>query len=118
MAKKGKVEQILEAINTRRTLSFTYIDTIGGGKSGIRLRVQVVAFGVSKAGKRVIRGFVKPPSISYSGLRAKGSWRMFLVKGMKDVELTNSRWRVTKKGFNPLGDEGMRTVIAMYRPEE
>lgn len=86
----SKYSLIRTAIQERKTLSFRYIDP--DGASGDRVNAQVVAYGISKANKRVIRAYVKPPSVSHSGLRAKGEWRMFLVSNISGVKLSGSKW--------------------------
>lgn len=110
---KAKDKIIREAIANKQTLSFSYVDTNPPGRSGRRIRVQVVAYGLSLSGRPVIRAWVKPPSVSYAGLRKAGSWRMFLVPNMSNLKLENSKWRTSKPGYNTSGDEGMAVIFTM-----
>ena len=102
------LNKIKKAIKEMKTLSFYYKDD--DGASGFRIRVQPVAYGISQADKFVLRAWVKPPSTSYSGLKAKGEWRLFLISKMGAIKLHNKGWRVDKPGLNKQGDEGMKKV--------
>ena len=118
MAKRKNTSTLLrQAIRNQEVISFFYKDN-DPGTPGERVNVQPVAFGLSKSGNLVFRGYVKRPSVSHSGLKAKGDWRMFLTRKMSNVKTTGAKWRAPKAGFNPLGDEGMSTVIEMWTPVE
>lgn len=112
MATKGNI--IKSAIQHQKTMDFYYLDK--DGKSGQRVKAQVMAMGVSKKGNMVVRAWVKPPSVSASGLKSKGDWRMFKVKNMKNLKLKPNKWSTLKPGFNPLGDDSMRKVIHQWKP--
>lgn len=110
------LKKIKQSIDNKKTITFDYIDTTGDGLSGKRIRVQPVACGISKAKNIVVRAWVKPPSVSFSGLKAKGDWRLFILRNMTNIKVNAKGWRVAKPGFNPTGDLGMLKVLFMVNP--
>lgn len=103
------IKKIEQAITDKKTISFYYQDL--DGASGHRFRAQPVALGVSQANNLVVRAWVKPPSVSKSGLRAKGSWRLFLLNHMGTTKTNPRGWTVSKPGYNKAGDKGMKMVL-------
>ena len=110
MGKKqiNKHELIKRVIKEKKTLSFYYVDTTEPGLNGIRVRTQVVAYGISTAGRRVVRAWIDKRSVSYSGTVG---WRLFRLDGMSKLKIETIPWRVNKPGMNKDGDKGMKVIF-------
>jgi hypothetical protein len=76
---KNSVRSRLEhAIKNRIPVSFYYKGPSGEVLPGRRIKVELVASGLTKKGNLAVRGYVQPPSISKKGFTKHG-WRTFLV---------------------------------------
>jgi hypothetical protein len=85
---KSTIRSRLEhAIKNRIPVSFYYKGPPGEVLPGRRLKVELVASGLTKKGNLAVRGFVQPPSTSKKGFNEHG-WRTFLVNRISSGSLT------------------------------
>jgi hypothetical protein len=76
---KTSIRSRLEnAIKNRFPVSFYYKGPSGEVLPGRRIKVELVASGLTKKGNLAVRGYVQPPSVSKKGFQKHG-WRTFLV---------------------------------------
>lgn len=75
------------AIKNRIPVSFYYRGPSGEVQSGRRIKVELVASGLTKKGNLAVRGWVQPPSVSKKGF-GKHGWRTFLVDRVAPGSLT------------------------------
>jgi hypothetical protein len=76
---KNSVRVRLEdAIKNRLPVSFFYKGPPNDVLAGRRIKVELVASGLTKKGNLAVRGYVQPPSVSKKGFEKHG-WRTFLV---------------------------------------
>jgi hypothetical protein len=66
------------AIKNRTPVSFYYKGPSGEVLPGRRIKVELVASGLTKKGNLAVRGYVQPPSVSKKGFQKHG-WRTFLI---------------------------------------
>lgn len=77
---KTSIRSRLEyAIKNRLPVSFYYKGPPKDVLSGRRVKVELVASGLTKKGNLAVRGWVQPPSTSKKGFQKHG-WRTFLVE--------------------------------------
>ena len=74
----SKPKALANAIKKRNPISFFYNGPRNQVQAGRRVKVEVVALGVSKKGNMIIRGWVQPPSRSKTGF-SKNNLRTFMV---------------------------------------
>jgi hypothetical protein len=85
---KTSVRSRLEnAIKNRLPVSFYYNGPSGEVLPGRRIKVELVASGLTKKGNLAVRGYVQPPSTSKKGFQKHG-WRTFLVDRIASGSLT------------------------------
>jgi hypothetical protein len=85
---KSTIRSKLEyAIKNRIPVSFYYKGPSGEVLPGRRIKVELVASGLTKKGNLAVRGFVQPPSTSKKGFDKHG-WRTFLVNRISSGSLT------------------------------
>lgn len=76
---KSSIRTRLEyAIKNRLPVSFYYRGPTKDVLAGRRIKVELVASGLTKKGNLAVRGWVQPPSTSKKGFQKHG-WRAFLV---------------------------------------
>jgi len=76
---KSSIRDRLEyAIKNRLPVSFDYRGPTKDVLAGRRIKVELVASGLTKKGNLAVRGWVQPPSTSKKGFQKHG-WRTFLV---------------------------------------
>jgi hypothetical protein len=85
-----KSKPLVDAIKNRNPVTFYYSgprtpekDSV---KSGVRIRAEVVAMGLSKKGNLIVRAYVQPPSVSKKGYN-KTNWRTFIVDRMSNINV-------------------------------
>lgn len=87
-----KVKAIIDAMKSRHPITFYYSGPQSPPRdkvlNGVRIRAEVVAYGLSKAGNEIIRAYVEPPSTSLKGFD-KTNWRTFRLDRISSVRVIN-----------------------------
>jgi cell division septation protein DedD len=116
---KGKKSNTLvSAITNRNPITFYYTgpkepakDSV---KSGVRVRAEAVAMGLSKGGNNIIRAYVQPPSVSKKGY-SKTNWRTFRVDRMSNLQiLQDETFDVTRPGYKQGAESDKGPMIKTY----
>lgn len=115
--KGKKSNQLVGAITNRNPITFYYSGPREGKdsvKSGVRLRAEAVAMGLSKGGNVIIRAFVQPPSVSKKGY-GKTGWRTFRVDRMSSVQVINDEIFDTKRpGYKEGSESDSGPMVTTY----
>ena len=118
-APKGKKSNTLvQAITDRNPITFYYTgpkappkDSV---KSGVRVRAEAVAMGLSKGGNVIIRAYVQPPSVSKKGY-SKTNWRTFRVDRMSNLQIQQDEtFDVTRPGYKEGAESKQGPMITTY----
>jgi cell division septation protein DedD len=116
---KGKKSNTLvNAITNRNPITFYYTgpkeppkDSV---KSGVRVRAEAVAMGLSKGGNVIIRAYVQPPSVSKKGYN-KTNWRTFRVDRMSNLQiLQDETFDVTRPGYKEGSESNKGPMATTY----
>jgi hypothetical protein len=116
---KGKKSNTLvNAITNRNPITFYYSgpkeppkDSV---KSGVRVRAEAVAMGLSKGGNVIIRAYVQPPSISKKGY-SKTNWRTFRIDRMSNLQiLQDETFDVTRPGYKEGSESNKGPMVTTY----
>jgi hypothetical protein len=116
---KGKKSNTLvSAITNRNPITFYYTgpkepakDSV---KSGVRVRAEAVAMGLSKGGNTIIRAYIQPPSVSKKGY-SKTNWRTFRVDRMSNLQiLQDETFDVTRPGYKQGAESDKGPMIKTY----
>lgn len=116
---KGKKSNTLvNAITNRNPITFYYTgpkeppkDSV---KSGVRVRAEAVAMGLSKGGNVIIRAYVQPPSVSKKGY-SKTNWRTFRIDRMSNVQiLQDETFDVTRPGYKEGAESNKGPMVTTY----
>jgi len=104
-----KVRSIINAMNNRNPITFYYTGPQEPPRDkvlkGVRIRAEVVAYGLSKKGNEIIRAYVAPPSTSLKGFD-KTNWRTFRIDRMSSIRiLTDETYEKRNDGQYKEGDE-------------
>lgn len=91
------MQEIVEAIQARRILSFTYKNK--------KRKAEVYALGVGPSGDLMCRAYEVP---------AGDCFKLFKVDLMKNVKLENQKWFYPRAGYNPDGDKSMSEVLFKF----
>jgi len=87
-----KVKSIIDAMKGRHPITFYYSGPQSPPEdrvlNGVRIRAEVVAYGLSKKGNELIRAYVGPPSASLRGFD-KNNWRTFRIDRISSVRILN-----------------------------
>jgi len=106
----SKPKALANAIKKRNPISFFYNGPRDQVQAGRRVKVEVVALGLSKKGNMIIRGWVQPPSRSKTGF-SKNNWRTFMVSRLSQVEIFDQETFNTKRpGYKEGDDKSMSTT--------
>lgn len=106
----SKPKALVGAIKKRNPISFFYNGPRNQVQAGRRVKVEVVALGLSKKGNMIIRGWVQPPSRSKTGF-SKNNWRTFMVSRLTQVEIFDEETFDTKRpGYKEGDDKSMSTT--------
>jgi hypothetical protein len=113
-----KTKPLVDAIKNRNPVTFYYSgpkkpekDSV---KSGVRIRAEVVAIGLSKKGNVIIRAYVQPPSVSKKGYN-KTNWRTFIVDRMSNISVLNNETFDTKRpGYKEGSESSSGPMITTY----
>lgn len=85
-----KVKTIIDAIKNRHPITFYYSGPQTPPKdrvlNGVRIRAEVVAYGLSKKGNEIIRAYIGPPSTTLRGYD-KTHWRTFRIDRISSVRV-------------------------------
>jgi hypothetical protein len=106
-----KVKSIISAMNNRNPITFYYTGPDKPPRDkvlkGVRIRAEVVAYGLSKKGNEIIRAYVEPPSTSLKGFD-KTNWRTFRIDRMSSIRiLTDETYDKRNDGQYKEGDESI-----------
>lgn len=105
-----QVGKINDAINRSYEVKINY-QSENDNASGERI-IQPVAYGLTKAGKPVIRAY-QPFGDTQTKVPA---WKFFLVSGIQTWKpLFKRRFNTAPEGFNPNGDKTMSTVLKIAK---
>jgi hypothetical protein len=113
LLKTTNVKAFVNAVTNRNPISFSYYGPRTGKdsvKSGKRVKVEGVAFGVNKKGKMVLRAYVNPPSVSKKGFNGT-HWRTYILSRMKNVVFHTEEQFNTKREDYKDGVDGSMTRI-------
>jgi hypothetical protein len=116
---KGKKSNTLvSAITNRNPITFYYSgpkepskDSV---KSGVRVRAEAVAMGLSKGGNVIVRAYVQPPSVSKKGYN-KTNWRTFRIDRMSNLQiLQNETFDTTRPGYKEGSESNNGPMVTTY----
>lgn len=116
---KGKKSNTLvNAITNRNPITFYYTgpkepskDSV---KSGVRVRAEAVAMGLSKGGNVIVRAYVQPPSVSKKGY-SKTNWRTFRVDRMSNLQiLQDETFDITRPGYKEGAESDKGPMVTTY----
>lgn len=116
---KGKKSNTLvNAITNRNPITFYYTgpkepskDSV---KSGVRVRAEAVAMGLSKGGNVIIRAYVQPPSVSKKGYN-KTNWRTFRVDRMSNLQIQQDEtFDITRPGYKEGAESDRGPMVTTY----
>jgi hypothetical protein len=115
---KGKKSNTLvNAITNRNPITFYYTGPKEGKdsvKSGVRVRAEAVAMGLSKGGNVIIRAYVQPPSVSKKGY-SKTNWRTYRVDRMSNLKIQQDEtFDVTRPGYKQGAESDKGPMIKTY----
>lgn len=116
---KGKKSNTLvNAITNRNPITFYYTGPKEPGrdsvKSGVRVRAEAVAMGLSKGGNVIIRAYVQPPSVSKKGY-SETNWRTFRVDRMSNLQiLQDETFDLTRPGYEEGAESDKGPMIKTY----
>ena len=116
--KGRKTTPLVKAITDRHPITFYYSGPKSpekeSVKSGVRLRAEAVAMGLSKGGNVIIRAYVQPPSTSKKGFKEHG-WRTFIVSRMSNIQILEDETFDNKRPGYKEGEESKRgPMITTY----
>lgn len=100
---------IANAIKKRHPISFFYNGPRGEVQPGRRIKAEMVALGLSKKGKMIVRAWVQPPSRSKTGFE-KNNWRTFILSRMSQIEIFDQETFDQKRPGYKEGDDNSMTV--------
>jgi len=101
------LDLIQHSIKNRNTILFYYE---GDNKISRGYRwVEPVAFGYSKDGNGLLRAYQTKEKPSKSG--SKPLWRLFRTDKISKVTKSLKKFNRPRKGYNPLGDKGIHTLV-------
>jgi hypothetical protein len=116
---KGKKSNTLvSAITNRNPITFYYTgpkepskDSV---KSGVRVRAEAVAMGLSKGGNVIVRAYVQPPSVSKKGY-SKTNWRTFRIDRMSNLQiLQDETFDITRPGYKEGSESKNGPMVTTY----
>lgn len=108
---KFSPDLLLKAINWGMILQIDYKGEDDDLYKGHERTIYPVAFGQSKDGKYLIRGYhLKGWSISRGGHLQK-EWRMFRADRILNMTFTGAFFRLAPDGYNPDGDKGIGKLL-------
>lgn len=116
---KGKKSNTLvNAITNRNPITFYYTGpkepTKDSVKSGVRVRAEAVAMGLSKGGNVIIRAYVQPPSVSKKGY-SKTNWRTFRIDRMSNLQIQQEEtFDVTRPGYKEGAESDKGPMVTTY----
>jgi hypothetical protein len=116
---KGKKSNTLvSAITNRNPITFYYsgpkAPSRDSVKSGVRVRAEAVAMGLSKGGNVIIRAYIQPPSVSKKGY-SKTNWRTFRVDRMSNLQiLQDETFDVTRPGYKQGEESDKGPMVKTY----
>jgi hypothetical protein len=106
----SRPRSIANAIKKRHPVSFFYNGPRGEVQAGRRIKAEMVALGISKKGKMIVRAWVQPPSRSKTGFE-KNNWRTFLLSRMTQIEIFDEEtFDVKRPGYKEGDDNSMITT--------
>ncbi len=113
-----KTKPLVDAIKNRNPVTFYYSgpkkpekDSV---KSGVRIRAEVVAMGLSKKGNVIVRAYVQPPSVSKKGYD-KTNWRTFIIDRMSNINvLTDETFDTKRPGYKEGAESNNGPMVTTY----
>lgn len=111
--KGTRTKPLVDAIKNRNPVSFYYSGPRKPKKDSVRpgnrVKVELVAIGLSKKGNLIVRGFVQPPSVTKRGFEEHG-WRTFMVSRMSNIQILTDETFDTKRPKYKEGDDSSMSV--------
>lgn len=111
----ASIENVIDCIKNRRRCIIYYDGDEPGGR-GLR-EIEPVAFGVSKAGNRVVRAW-ETEGASHRGYlrkRPMPGWRLFRLDKILSLKPTQDIFDEIRPNFNINGDKSMNSVIIVSK---
>lgn len=113
-----KTKPLVDAIKNRNPVTFYYSgpkspekDSV---KSGVRVRAEVVAMGLSKKGNVIVRAYVQPPSVTKKGYN-KTNWRTFIVNRMSNINILSDEVFDNKRpGYKEGAESDRGPMVTTY----
>lgn len=105
----SRPKSIANAIKKRHPVSFFYNGPRGKVQPGRRVKAEMVALGLSKKGKMIVRAWVQPPSRSKTGFE-KNNWRTFILSRMSQIEIFDQETFDQKRPGYKEGDDNSMSV--------
>lgn len=100
---------IMKCINDRRIAEVYYDDEQDPGGEGRRW-IEIVAYGVSKAGNDVVRAY----QVGGDTKTIQPGWKLFRVdRFLGDIKVLGGKFNEPREKFNANGDRSMIRVYAM-----
>lgn len=113
-----KTKPLVDAIKNRNPVTFYYSgpkspekDSV---KSGVRVRAEIVAMGLSKKGNVIVRAYVQPPSVTKKGYN-KTNWRTFIVNRMSNINILSDEVFDNKRpGYKEGAESDRGPMVTTY----
>jgi len=113
-----KTKPLVDAIKNRNPITFYYSgpkspekDSV---KSGVRVRAEIVAMGLSKKGNVIVRAYVQPPSVTKKGYN-KTNWRTFIVNRMSNINILSDEVFDNKRpGYKEGAESDRGPMVTTY----
>jgi predicted DNA-binding transcriptional regulator YafY len=111
----ASIENVIDCIKNRKKCIIYYDGDEPGGK-GLR-EIEPVAFGISKAGNKVLRAWEVEGSShrGYLGKRPMPGWRLFRLDKILSLKPTADFFDEIRPNFNRNGDKSMNSVIIVSK---
>jgi len=113
-----KSKPIISAIKNRNPVTFYYSGKSSSEKDsvkrGVRVRAEIVAYGLSKKGNEIVRAYIQPPSVSKKGYD-KTNWRTFIIDKMSNINvLTDETFDIKRPGYKEGAESNRGPMVTTY----
>lgn len=111
----ASIENVIDCVKNRKRCIIYYDGDEPGGK-GLR-EIEPVAFGISKAGNKVVRAWETEGSShrGYLGKRPMPGWRLFRLDKILSLKPTGEIFDQIRPNFNVNGDKSMNSIIIVSK---
>lgn len=106
--KTTKTNSIEKAITNRHPVTFFYRGL--EAKTGVRVKAEIVALGLSKKNNLIVRAYVQYPSVTKKGFD-KTHWRTFIVNKMRNIVVHEDEQFTVQREQYKMGQESSKSPM-------